>query len=175
MLIGCYGGLGSKLAAFGGSGPFNCRFPHLARRDASRRFYERMSARYSPGDWVIYRKSKRSASPGPRAQAVKASEKGEKYSYIVNKFWVVEAVLPGDQLRLRTRRGKLHELSAADLNLRHANWFERLLYGSRFREIPAAVESPAGSAAASGTSAPPSPAPASSGSAVNPHETGEGR
>lgn len=93
-----------------------------------------MSEHYSPGDWVIYRKSKRSAAPGPRAQAVKASEKGEKYSYVVDKFWIVDAVLPDNQLRLRTRRGKVHQLSADDANLRPASWIDRLLYRHRFRE-----------------------------------------
>ena len=107
-----------------------------------------MSASYSPGDWVIYRKSKRSAAPGPRAQEVVASQKGEKYSYVVDKFWIVDAVLPGNQLRLRTRRGKVHQLSADDPNLRPANWLNRLLYRNRFREIP-----PAKSAAAVAPSA----------------------
>ncbi|WP_203328859.1 hypothetical protein [Candidatus Laterigemmans baculatus] len=99
-----------------------------------------MSASYSPGDWVIYRKSKRSAAPGPRAQDVMAAQKGEKYSYVVEKFWIVDAVLPGNQLRLRTRRGKIHQLSSDDPNLRPAGWLKRFLYRNRFREIPTSPE-----------------------------------
>ena len=91
-----------------------------------------MRTPYAAGDWVVYRKSKRSSAPGPRAQCVKASSAGEKYSYVVDKFWVVDAVLPGDKLLLRTRRGKLHEVDAHDENLRCANWLQRLIYRHRF-------------------------------------------
>lgn len=94
-----------------------------------------MRQAYAPGDWVVYRKSKRSSTPGPRAQHVVASSKGEKYSYVVDKFWVVESVLPGDQLLMRTRRGKCHQISAEDPNLRRANWFWRLVYRHRFLEV----------------------------------------
>lgn len=93
-----------------------------------------MRNRYSVGDWVVYRKSKQSTSPGPRAQGVVASTKGEKYSYVVDKYWVVEDVLPTDELLLRTRRGKVHRVSVDDLNLRHAGLLARLLYRHRFRE-----------------------------------------
>lgn len=89
---------------------------------------------YAPGDWVVYRKSKRSTSPGPRAQRVIASQKGEKYSYVVEKFWIVEAVLPGDKLLLRTRRGKVHQIQADDLNLRRATLLHRIMYRHRFQE-----------------------------------------
>jgi len=89
---------------------------------------------YSPGDWVIYRKSKRSTTPGPRAQGVHASLKGEKYSYVVDKFWVVQSLLADNQLVLRTRRGKLHTVPSNDANLRHANFLDRLLHRHRFRE-----------------------------------------
>ncbi len=93
-----------------------------------------MRPAYAPGDWVIYRKSKQSTTPGPRAQGVQASSKGEKYSYVVDKFWVVEAVLPGDKLLIRTRRGKVHQIDIRDENLRLANFLYRILYRGRFRE-----------------------------------------
>ena len=89
---------------------------------------------YSPGDWVIYRKSKRSTAPGPRAQGVKAATKGEKYSYVVDKYWVVEQTLPNGRLILKTRRGKRHQIDSTDLNLRHAGLLDRLFYRSRFKE-----------------------------------------
>jgi hypothetical protein len=63
-----------------------------------------------------------------------ASQKGEEYSYVVDKFWIVESVLPSGQLVLRTRRGKVHQLDATDANLRSAGWLVRLLYRHRFLE-----------------------------------------
>lgn len=87
------------------------------------------------GDWVVYRKSKQGPAPGPRAQAVMACSKGENYAYIVDKFWVVDQVLPGGRVRLRTRRGKVHELPVDDPNLRKAGLWDRFFHGERFREI----------------------------------------
>ena len=94
-----------------------------------------MRSNYTAGDWVVYRKSKRSTTPGPRAQGVVASSKGEKYSYVVEKFWIVDEVLPGGDLVLRTRRGKLHRVAADDLNLRHAGLLAKILYRHRFQEV----------------------------------------
>jgi hypothetical protein len=93
-----------------------------------------MRPSFGPGDWVIYRKSKRSTTPGRRARLVMASMKGEKYSYVVDKFWIVEAVLPGNKLLLKTRRGKVHQISGDDLNLRRANLWYRIMYRHRFIE-----------------------------------------
>ena len=94
-----------------------------------------MRNRFSAGDWVVYRKSKRSTTPGPRAQGVVASTKGEKYSYVVDKYWVVECIEDNGELVLRTRRGKLHRVSPDDANLRHAGLIEKLLYRNRFRDV----------------------------------------
>jgi len=47
---------------------------------------------FKPGDWVIYRKQKISASPGRRAQHTNPSPKGETYTYVVDKYWVVDEV-----------------------------------------------------------------------------------
>ena len=90
---------------------------------------------YRIGDWVIYRKSKMGPNPGPRAFRVHASPKGEDYSYVVNKFWVVDQVLGDGTLMIRTRRGKTHQLRANDPSLRHANWFDRWIWRSRFVEL----------------------------------------
>ncbi len=83
--------------------------------------------------------------PGPRASHVHASPKGEDYSYVVDKFWIVEQVLGDGRLMIRTRRGKHHTISADDPNLRAANWLDRLLWRERFQEIVtnAAVPTPA--------------------------------
>jgi hypothetical protein len=92
---------------------------------------------WKPGDWAIYRKQKQSASPGPRAENVHPATAGETYSYVVDKHWVVDAVLDDGRLQLRTRRGKLHVVAADDPRLRRATWWERWLLADRFRSIEA--------------------------------------
>lgn len=92
---------------------------------------------FKPGDWVIYRVSKRSSNPGPRAQRIEPSRSGEGYSYQVDKYWIVQSVEPNARLIIRTRRGKTHELDQADPLLRHARWWEKLFLARRFPETPA--------------------------------------
>jgi hypothetical protein len=84
------------------------------------------------GDWVIYRKTKFSTHPGPRAENVNPARYGDDYSYTVDKFWVVIAVRDDGRLLLRTRRGKEHVVKPDDPNLRKANWWERWRYKDRF-------------------------------------------
>lgn len=92
------------------------------------------SSNYSVGDWVIYRKQKSSTSPGPRAKEVRASSGGETYQYMVDKFWIVQAI--DDQgILLRTRRGKENRIDPSDPRLRMPTWWERLLYRNRFQEV----------------------------------------
>lgn len=92
-----------------------------------------------PGDWVIYKMQKASSSPGPRAKATTASSKGENYTYIVDKFWIVEAV-EGDEFLLRTRKGKQHRINKSDSRLRKPSWFQKLMYSSRFKAVEASLE-----------------------------------
>ena len=94
-----------------------------------------MPASWKTGDWAVYRKTKRSVSPGRRAAQVFACQKGESYSYVVDKFWVVESVLPGDQVRLRTARGKTHIIDTQDPNLRRPGLIQRILWRERFRVV----------------------------------------
>src|SRR5688572_18369482 len=96
--------------------------------------------RFAVGDWVLYRKQKHSVSPGPRAREVSPAPTGESYSYVVEKFWIVQEVLGDGRLRLRTRRGKQHLVAASDPNLRRARWWHRWLYKDRFRESLASSE-----------------------------------
>lgn len=88
---------------------------------------------WKPGDWVIYRMSKHGVAPGRRAHHVSASQKGESYNYIVDKFWVVERVAANGDLHVRTPGGKTRVLSAQDPNLRPARWWHRFQWGERFR------------------------------------------
>ncbi|MCA9268725.1 MAG: hypothetical protein KDA41_09655 [Planctomycetales bacterium] len=102
-----------------------------------------MRMRFTPGDWVVYRKTKYSTHPGPRAQNVNASQHGEKYSYTVDKFWIVSDVLEDGRVVLHTRRGKEHVVDADDPLLHRARWWERMLYRQRFISIGAECASDA--------------------------------
>ncbi len=101
-----------------------------------------MHEHWSPGDWAVYRKSKRSSSPGPRAANVVATPKGETYAYVVDKFWIVENVLSDSQVELRTARGKKHVINTDDPNLRKPTWLQRLLWRNRFRVLEKSSETP---------------------------------
>lgn len=90
---------------------------------------------YMPGDWVVYRKSKIGPQPGPRAQQVHPSPKGEQYSYVVEKYWIVDQVLANGQLLLRTRRGRAHLIDSADPSLRHAGFLRRWMHRDRYMII----------------------------------------
>ncbi|QDV71348.1 hypothetical protein Poly24_50830 [Rosistilla carotiformis] len=90
---------------------------------------------YMAGDWVVYRKSKTGPLPGPRAQQVHPSPKGEQYSYVVEKYWIVERVLNDGRLLLKTRRGKEHIIDSADPGLRLAGFLRRWMYRDRYTII----------------------------------------
>ena len=91
-----------------------------------------MHRRFKPGDRVVFHKTKMSNHPGPRARYIHPAPQGEGYTYEVDKYWVVVESLPGGQISIRTRRGKLLVLDGDDPNLRHATWWERLLHSRRF-------------------------------------------
>ena len=90
---------------------------------------------FQRGEPVIYRLTKSSMKPGPRAQKVAPAPQGDTYSYLVEKFWVVRDVLSDGRVVLATRRGKEHVIDADDPNLRRARWWERIVYRSRFPGI----------------------------------------
>lgn len=87
------------------------------------------------GDKVVYAKEKNSFSPGPRAQDITAASKGDTYSYIVEKYWVVKRVNDDGTLVLLTRKGKEHSVNANDLRLRRANLWEKLFLRGRFPKL----------------------------------------
>lgn len=89
-------------------------------------------SRFSPGDLVVYRKFKHSSIPGPRAKDVDPAPRGEEYTYSVDKFWIVAELQSDDSVLLATRRGKQHVVECSDPNLRHARWWEKLVYRGRF-------------------------------------------
>lgn len=95
-----------------------------------------------PGDWVVYRKQKSSTSPGPRAKRVVAAKRGETYSYVVDKYWVLKRRLDDDTLLLCTRTGKEHIVQASDPRLRLARWWERWLFADKFLAEDQAKDGP---------------------------------
>ena len=99
-----------------------------------------LAAPYQPGDWVVFRKTKFSRQPGRRAAQIAPAANGDGYSYLVDKFWVVEDVLTDGKVRLKTRRGKTHTMPASDPRLRSANLWERFLYRQRFEETAQQAE-----------------------------------
>jgi hypothetical protein len=88
------------------------------------------------GQPVVYRKSKCSSRPGPRAIRVDPAPRGEQYAYQVDKYWRVAAVCDDATILLTTRTGKIHAVRRDDPNLRHATLWERWRYGARFPQFP---------------------------------------
>jgi len=91
--------------------------------------------RMEPGDFLIYRKSKASPRPGPRARNVEASEHGDDYYYEVDKFWTLADVLQDGRLVALTRTGKRVYLRQEDERLRKAGLLERVRYRGRFPSV----------------------------------------
>lgn len=93
-----------------------------------------MKYELKPGDPVIFRVTKESVDPGPRAVEVHPAQSGETYSYQVDKFWTVREVSE-NTVHLVTRRGKQRMVSKDDFRLRLARWWERWLYSDRFPKL----------------------------------------
>lgn len=90
---------------------------------------------FKTGDPVVYRKTKYSSHPGPRARNVSPSRHGDAYAYCVDKLWLVVKLKSPDRIEVITRRGKRRELSVEDPNLRPATWLDRLRYWGRFPRL----------------------------------------
>ncbi|MEL6894856.1 MAG: hypothetical protein AAFP90_01995 [Planctomycetota bacterium] len=99
-----------------------------------------MTHRYHSGDWVVYKKAKRSPHPGPRAELVRPSTKGEAYGYVVRKYWIVDSVLPDGRVEVCTKTGKRHVLEADDPNLDKADFVSRFLYRRRYIAVEKRLE-----------------------------------
>lgn len=99
---------------------------------------------FNIGDPVVFRMTKRSPAPGPRARAIEPEPGGEDYQYQVDKYWVVAQIQSDGKLVLRTRRGKSHILPADHPALRKPNLLEKLLNSSRFPKLDQLPEEPSG-------------------------------
>ena len=98
-------------------------------------FTDVLSHRFRVGDRVVYRVTKNTAHPTPRARWISPSARGEFYSYAVDKHWVVRETRPDGTLVLETRRGKIHVISASDPVLRPASLWERWRLRDRFPRL----------------------------------------
>jgi hypothetical protein len=87
---------------------------------------------FEPGDFLLYRKTKVSQRPGPRARNVQPAQNGDDYSYEVVKFWRLANVLPDGRLLAVTRTGKEIFLTPSDSNLRKARIVDVVLHRTRF-------------------------------------------
>ena len=90
---------------------------------------------FQSGDCVVYCKMKHTTHPGRRAREVRASAKGDHYTYFVDKFWIVRQVLDNGRLLLETRRGKTHVLNQSDPNLRRATLWDRIRHRERISQL----------------------------------------
>ena len=90
---------------------------------------------FKAGDFVVFCKMKHKTHPGRRARKVYPAANGDDYSYLVEKFWVVEEALPSGRLLLQTPRGKKHLVDADDPKLRHATLLDRLRHRARFAQF----------------------------------------
>lgn len=91
-----------------------------------------MSTKFKPGEAVIYRVTKRSMHPGPRATEIRPAKRGDSYTYAVEKFWRVKETREDGTLVLRTRRGKERTCSADDPNIRRPGLIARWVYADKF-------------------------------------------
>ncbi len=84
------------------------------------------------GDPIIYRKRKSSERPGPRAKQVFPLKNGDKYHYVVDKFWTVTNIREDGSFEVVTRTGKRHKLDQSDPNIHKPRLLEQVIYRSRF-------------------------------------------
>lgn len=83
---------------------------------------------YSPGDRVVYRKTKHSEHPCPRAENIHPFPHGEGYTYCVPKLWLVVDKVDEETLEVTTPGGKRHKVRTDDPHLHKAGPLERLLF-----------------------------------------------
>lgn len=99
------------------------------------------TTKFQKGDWIVFRKTKFSEHPTPRAIEVTPSQQGDGYSYVVEKYWVVVDVLEDGDLVVCTRRGKRHSIKPDEYQVRKANLWDRFFRRERFLETSEVAES----------------------------------
>ena len=97
---------------------------------------------FQPGDLVIYTVSKQGLHPGPGARDIQPVPNGEDYTYVVDKYWMVQGFSDSGRIIIVTRRGKTREGTAGAPLLRKATWWQRLRYRERFPSPEVLAENP---------------------------------
>ena len=94
-------------------------------KDVMRRHYEintlvvLLTQRYSP-------------TPSPHAKGLYATPCGDDYSYYLEVYARVVAVLPEGKILVGTKTGEQYTLRNDEPSLRRASWWERLLFKKQF-------------------------------------------
>lgn len=99
------------------------------------------TSKFRKGDWIVFRKTKFSEHPTPRAIEVTPSRQGDGYTYVVEKYWVVVDTLDNGDLVVCTRRGKRHTISPDDYQVRKASLWDRFARRGRFLETSEVADS----------------------------------
>lgn len=94
---------------------------------------------FKKGDLVIYRMQKTSMRPSPRAKGVRPSEHGDRYTYVVDKYWTVARMIDQDTVEIIIRCGKIRRLPVIARQLRKAQPLERFRLRQRFPRGPSSV------------------------------------
>lgn len=87
-----------------------------------------MAAKYRLGEKVVFKSTRYSVCPSPRAKNIIAAPNGEAYEYEVDKYWIVIEADQPDSVLLQTRTGTTHRLASDDVRLRKATWWERIIH-----------------------------------------------
>ncbi len=88
--------------------------------------------RLKVGDFIVFKKWKSSTHPSPRAKETYPAEKGDMYSYRIDKIWKVVEVVDQETIEIQTRRGKRHQVRVDPTYIRKAGLLDRLLNRDRF-------------------------------------------
>jgi hypothetical protein len=92
-------------------------------------------ARFAVNDRVIYHQSEYSTRPAPNAHDVSAAERGEMYSYVVDRFWRVVCVNTDGTIDAVGSDGRLYNVPASDDRLERVRWWHRLTYRRFFAGV----------------------------------------
>lgn len=99
-----------------------------------------MRRQFKLGMLVVYRSQRHSILPEPNAKQMYPAPHGDDYSYYVEEYARVVAVLPDGKLLIRTENGTQHTLQADEPLLRRVGWWERLLFRKYFPQCADIVE-----------------------------------
>jgi hypothetical protein len=91
-----------------------------------------MRRQFKLGMLVVYLIQRHSTSPESNAKGVYAAPHGDDYSYYVEEYARVAAVLPEGNLIIHTNTGAQYTLPAEEPMLRRAGWWERLMLRKNF-------------------------------------------